>query len=76
MSYEVKGRTTKITATSRCALKVKDNYYTLELSEERVMPEETEVDLNREYEAIFNSINNEIDNQMQDILDSINSNKK
>lgn len=76
MAYEVKGRTTKITATSRCALKVKDNYYTLELSEERVMPEETEVDLNREYEAIFNSINNEIDNQMQDILDSINSNKK
>ncbi len=76
MAYEVKGRTTKITATSRCAIKIKDNYYTLELSEERVMPEETEVNLNREYEAIFNSINNEIDNQMQDILDSINLNKK
>ena len=68
MAYEVKGKTTKITATSRCAIKIKDNFYTQELIEERVLPENEEVDLNKEYEALFNSINDEIDRQMNDIL--------
>lgn len=68
MAYEVKGKTTKITATSRCAIKIKDNFYTQELIEERVLPENEEVDLNKEYEALFNSINDEIDRQMGDIL--------
>lgn len=70
MAYEVKGKTTKITATSRCAIKIKDNFYTQELIEERVLPENEEVDLNKEYEALFNSINDEIDRQMQDILET------
>lgn len=68
--YEIKGRTTKILATSRCAIKIKDNYYTLELSEERLMPENEEIDLDKEYKALFDNINAEIDNQMQDVLDS------
>ena len=71
MAYEVKGKTTKITATSRCAIKIKDNYYTLELSEERTMPDNEEIDLDKEYKALFDSINIEIDNQMQDVLNSI-----
>ena len=70
MSYEVKGKTTKITATSRCAIKIKDNFYTQELIEERVLPENEEVDLDKEYEALFNSVNDEIDRQMQDILNT------
>lgn len=67
MSYEVKGVPTKITATSRCAIKIKDNYYTIELSEERKLPEE-DVDIKSEYEALFNSVNDEVDRQMQEIL--------
>lgn len=69
--YEVKGKTTKITATSRCAIKIKDNYYTLELSEERVMPDDKSIDLDKEYKALFDSINSEIDTQMQDVLNSV-----
>lgn len=68
MAYEIKGKTTKITATSRCAIKIKDNYYTTELIEERTMPNDEEIDLNKEYKALFDSINTEIDNQMQDII--------
>ena len=74
MSYEVKGRTTKIHAVSRCAISIhnkatgKDNYYTIELSEEREMPEDGNIDLNNEYEALFNSINAEVDRQMEDII--------
>lgn len=67
MSYEVKGIPTKITATSRCAIKIKDNYYTIELSEERKLPEK-DVDINSEYEALFTSVNDEVDRQMQEIL--------
>lgn len=69
--YEVKGKTTKITATSRCAIRIKDNYYTLELSEERVMPDDESIDLDKEYKALFDSINSEIDTQMQDVLNSV-----
>ena len=65
--YEVKGKTTKITATSRCAIRIKDNYYTIELSEERALPEK-DVDVEKEYKALFDSVNSEVDNQMQEIL--------
>lgn len=68
--YEVKGKTTKITGVSRCAIKIKDNYYTIELSEERVLPE-SDVDINKEYDALFNSINAEVDRQMEDILNGM-----
>lgn len=71
MAYEVKGKTTKITAISRCAIKVKDNYYTMELSEERTIPDDVEIDLEKEYDDLFNSINAEIDKQCQDVLSSI-----
>ena len=73
MAYESKGKTTEITATSRCAIKVKDNYYTIELSEKRAMPIEGEIDLDKEYRAIFDSINAEVDRQCQDIIDNINN---
>lgn len=68
MSYEIKGKTTKIQATSRCAIRIKDNYYTTELVEERVLPNDDSVRLDLEYKALFDSINAEIDNQMKDIL--------
>lgn len=77
MAYEVKGKTTKINAVSRCAISVhnkgtgKDNYYTIELSEERVLPEDANFDLNKEYEALFNSINGEVDRQMEDIISQL-----
>lgn len=67
MAYEVKGIPTKITATSRCAIRIKDNYYTIELSEERKLPEEN-VDINSEYKALFDSVNDEVDRQMHEIL--------
>lgn len=66
--YEVKGKTTKIQATSRCAIKIRDNFYTTELVEERVLPNDDSVRLDLEYKALFDSINAEIDNQMKDIL--------
>lgn len=67
MSYEIKGRPTKISATSRSAICIKNNYYTIEASEERSIPE-TDADMGKEYEALFNEVNDVVDAQMQDII--------
>lgn len=64
--YEVKGKTTEISATSRVALKVKDNFYTVEASEKRTVPTEN-VDMKAEWEDLWNSVNGIVDNQANEI---------
>lgn len=70
MAYEVKGFTTKITATSRVAIKIKDNYYTVECSEERAIPDVDGVDIEKERQALFDSVNATVDEQIADIYDT------
>lgn len=70
VNYEIKGRTTKISATSRMAIKIKDNYYTIEATEERALPDDEPVNVEKEYKALFDSVNNIVDDQMQDILNT------
>lgn len=67
-SYTIKGKTSKICATSRCAIHINDNYYTIEASEERTLDTEESVDLNKEWADIFNSINTIVDNQCEEIV--------
>ena len=61
--YVSKAKTIKITATSRMSIKVKDNYFTVEFSEERSIPDVEGVDLAKEKEALWDAVNNEVDNQ-------------
>lgn len=70
MAYEVKGVPTKITATSRVAIKIKDNYYTVECSEERAIPDVDGVDIEKERQALFDSVNTTVDEQIADIYDT------
>lgn len=70
MSYEIKGKPTKITATSRSAIKVHDNFYTVEASEERSIPEYSDVNMEEEYDALFNEVNDVVDKQVKDIVDT------
>ena len=74
VEYEIKGVTTKISATSRCAIKVSDNYYTIEASEERSLP--PEVDSEKEWTALFDSVNSVVDAQCQEILDTFAKKKR
>lgn len=69
MSYEIKGIPTKITATSRSAIKIRDNYYTVEASEERSIPD-SDVNMEEEYDALFNEVNDVVDKQVKDIVDT------
>jgi hypothetical protein len=69
MAYNIVGYTTKITATSRAAVKVRDNYFTVEATEERTLPD-SGADISKEWDALFDSVNSVIDNQVQDIMDA------
>ena len=59
-----------IKATSRASVKVRDNFYTVEYSEERVIPEDIDVDIDIERQELWVTVNAECDNQIQDILES------
>lgn len=68
--YESKATVTKISATSRVAIRLKDNYYTVEYSEERTIPDVDGVILKEEREALFDAVNAVVDAQAEDIVRS------
>ena len=61
-----KAKTTTIKATSRVAVKIKDNFYTVEFSEERAVPEDA--DLEEERTALWDAVNGSVDEQCEQIL--------
>lgn len=74
--YIPQGITTKIQASSRISLKIKDNFYTIEFSEERdisklhdTIKEKGALDkaITKEREALWETVNNEVDNQALEI---------
>ena len=66
--YTPKAITTQIRATSRASVKVRDNYYTVEYSEERTIPNIEGVNLEEEKKLLWDAVNNEVDNQIEDIV--------
>jgi hypothetical protein len=68
MEYTTHTTPTEISATSRCALKIKDTYYTVEASESRRVVEAEGIDLDKEYELLFDEINSVVDKQCSDII--------
>lgn len=61
---------TKITATSRTAVKIRDNYYTVEYSEERSIPSDTDVDIEFERDVLWKDVNNVVDYQVEEIVET------
>lgn len=72
MPYEVKAITKTIKATSRASVKVGESYYTVEYSEERIIPDiegiDEGIDIEKERQFLWEDINAECDNQIEDIL--------
>lgn len=65
-----KATTTKISATSRCSVKVKDSFFTVEYTEERSIPDVEGVDLEEERKDLWDTVNAECDNQIEEIFKS------
>lgn len=66
--YESKAIVTKIVATSRVAIKIKDNFYTVEYSEERAIPDVEGINMDAERNILFDGVNAVVDDQAQQIL--------
>ena len=67
-AYKSKATTTKLVATSRASVKINDNFYTVEMSEERTInPTARGVNLTQEQQLLWDSVNNSVDNQIIDI---------
>lgn len=69
MEYESKATTTKISATSRSSIKIRDSYYTTEATEERTILSE-DADIEKEWQLLFDSVNAIIDNQCEEIVNT------
>lgn len=65
---ESKAIITTIRATSRASVKVRDNFYTVEYSEERAIPSDADIDIEAERQMLWDTVNSECDNQIEEIL--------
>lgn len=74
--YTSKAIVTEITATSRVAIKVRDNFYTVEYSEKRAIPDVEGIDVEAERLALFDAVNGIVDEQANDILRTFQPSKK
>ena len=64
----IKAVTTSIKATSRVAIKVRDNFYTVEFSEERAVPDSADINLEQERAELWDAVNGSVDEQCEQIL--------
>lgn len=74
--YTPKAIVTEITATSRVAIKVRDNFYTVEYSEKRAIPDVEGIDAEAERLALFDAVNGIVDAQAEDIIRTFQPGKK
>lgn len=58
----------KISAVSRMAVKIKDNFYTFEASQERTVEDVEGIDIEKEYQLLFDDLNDCIDAQVQELV--------
>ena len=75
-SYQSKAIVTSIKATSRVAIKIRDNYYTVEYTEERAIPDAEGVDIEQEQNILFDSVNAVVDAQAEQILQTFQPNRR
>lgn len=68
--YTSKAKINVIRATSRASVKIRDNYFTVEYSEERTLPDDSSVDIEQERALLWDAVNAECDNQILDIKES------
>ena len=66
--YISQAKVTKISATSRVAIKIKDNFYTVEYSEERELPNSESIDMIMVRDILFDDVNAVVDKQAEDII--------
>ena len=72
--YESKAKVVSIKATSRASIKYRDSFYTLEYTEERVIPDIEGVDIEEERAILWSVVNTEVDVQVEETLKALQDN--
>ena len=67
-------KTTTIKASSRASVKVGDNFYTIEWTEERTV--EPKDDIEEERQQLWDDVNREVDGQVEDILEAYGNKRR
>lgn len=70
MEYQSKAIVTTIKATSRVALKINDNFFTVEYTEERQIPDVDGVNVEKERQVLFDDVNAVVDEQALQIKET------
>jgi hypothetical protein len=65
--YESKATITTIKANSKVTLKIRDNFFSVEYSEERTIPDVDGVDIEAERKCLFDDVNAIVDEQANEI---------
>ncbi len=74
MAYTSKARISKISATSRASVKIRDSYFTLEYTEERIIPDQYDdggVDIDAERALLWQTVNDQVDNQVNETIAAV-----
>ena len=66
--YESKAKTTKISYTSRASVKIKDNFYTVEATEERSIHDVDDINMDEEWKLLCSAVDTIVDNQCEEIV--------
>ena len=75
-NYVSKAKVFKISATSRTSIRIKENYFTVEYSEERAIPDIEGVNIEKEREILWDTVNAEVDNQAEILYNTFNGNNR
>ena len=68
MDYNSKAKTTSISASSKVSVCINNTYYTVNYSEERSLDtDDTTIDVVEERKALWDTVNSEVDKQIEDI---------
>lgn len=71
----------KISASSRISIKIGENFYTIEAAVEKTLPQNITqdtldaIDMDKEWDILFDSINEKVDKQVEDINRAYNPQK-
>ena len=67
--YQIQGKVKSISAMCRQSVSIRGNYYTFEYKEERELPITNNIDLVKEKDALWYSVNSEVDNQINNLIE-------
>lgn len=75
-NYKSKATVASIKATSKVTLKIKDNFFSVEYTEERTLPDVEGIDVDKERKLLWDDVNAIVDDKANEIKEVFGVNKE